>query len=399
MASHVITAMRSYKLILTTEGDRLELTEVGQKVLSAGTTKKQALLFARHVIACCGGQRFLDAIRRYELRGETPDMEDLSVELGEHPTSKNISSLRIWLARAGVVTATGPYQLPAGGLDNVIGEGVAALYGLDRIALEFVLAARVEAKQSKARVLDAVAVADLAESRASGIRIKRKSLDRFCKALEEQGLIQLAPSLSGKGGSRTAFELAARAIHLADEQLRELLAQSDTGLSLADLLPLAEVVEGLDEGNAERIGRFGEQLAVHLCLMLGLRVRSWRKRAPHAEIDLIAERLAALTYQRWVVQVKNTSGSLDADQVDREIGATAGMNVSHILFVVPRAEATLPASGEILTRSCLTHLHIYCLTGSMLAERKAEPILKHLRRQAEKLQAFKRAESERREAR
>ncbi|HQP37159.1 MAG TPA: restriction endonuclease [Polyangiaceae bacterium] len=398
MASHVITAMRAYKLLSLGEADRVELTDIGRTLLAAGSTKKQIVIFARHIVSSCGGQRLIDAIRRYELRGETPDMEDLSVELGEHPTSKSISALRIWLARAGVVTASGPYQLPAGGLDSVIGEGLADLYGLDRVALEFVLAARVEARQTKARVLDAVAVADLAESRSPGIRIKRKSLDRFCKSLEEQGLIKLAARLTGKGGSRTAFELSTRAIHLADEQIRDLLAQSDTGLSLADLLPLEDVVKGLDEGNAERIGRYGEQLAVHLCLMLGLRVRSWRKRAPHAEIDLIAERTAALTYQRWVVQVKNTSGNLDADQVDREVGATAGMNVSHVLFVVPRAEATLPASGEILTRSTLTHLHIYCLTASMLSDRSAEPILRHLRRQAARLEMFKRAEGERREA-
>src|SRR6185436_6259983 len=118
-------------------------------------------------------------------------------------------------------------------------------------------------------------------------------------------------------------------------------------------------VPALSGGTADQIGRLGEQLAVHLCLMLGLRVRSWRKRAPHSEIDLIAERLTGLTYQRWVVQVKNTAVNLDVDQVDREIGAAAGLGVSHILFVAPRAEPTQHARGEIRMKNRLTHLHVY----------------------------------------
>jgi putative transposase len=65
--------------------------------------------------------------------------------------------------------------------------------------------------------------------------------------------------------------------------------------------------------------------SVHLCLMLGLRVRHWRKRAPHAEIDLIAERLTGLAYQRWMVQVKNTGGPLDADRSTARSALPAGL--------------------------------------------------------------------------
>ncbi|HEX2876894.1 MAG TPA: restriction endonuclease [Polyangiaceae bacterium] len=398
MASHVVTAMRGYRLIAVGEADEMALLPMGQLLREAPGNERD-VLFARHILSSCQGQRLVDAIKRYELRGEVPDMEDLSIELGEAATSKNISTLRAWLARAGAVSAKGAYRVIDEGLERLLGPGVAALYGLNETELEFLLAARLAQSQGSAGSLDAVVVADLAEARNPDIRIRRKSLDRFVKTLEAGGHVRLLTALAGKGGSRTAFELLTGAINVTEEQLRELLAQSDTGLSLAELLPLREVVAGLGEGTAEKIGRMGEQLAVHLCLMLGLRVRSWRKRAPHSEIDLIAERLSGLTYQRWVVQVKNTDGNLDGDQVDREIGATAGLGVTHILFVVPRAGATQPALGEIRMRSRLTHLHIYLLTGAMLVEKRAEHMLVHLRRQARQLEADKRDESERREGR
>jgi hypothetical protein len=346
----------------------------------------------------CEGQRFIESIQRCELRGQVPDMEDLSIELGEAATSKNISTLRAWLARAGVVSARGAYSVNDERLEQVLGEGVSAYFGLDRIALEFLIAARIlQAQHGSERPLDAVVVADLAESRGDNTRIRRKSLGQFVKRLEQRGVVETVPTLAGRGGSRTGFRLLSSAIHITEEQLRSLLAQSEAGFDLSALLPLTEVLEGLEGGTAERIGRFGEQLAIHLCLMLGLRVRSWRKRAPHAEIDLIADRLSGLTYQRWAVQVKNTLGDLDSDQVAREVGATTGLGVSHILFVVPRAEITQPAGREIRIKSRQTSLHVYKLTASMLARKEAESMLRHLQRQARRLESEKRSESESRE--
>ncbi len=396
MASHVVSAMRAYKLIATGKDGDISLTPTGQRLKDASDADREAL-FAQHIITMCGGQRFVDAIRRYELRGESPDLEDLSIELGEHATSKNISTLRAWLGRAGVVTPTGPYRVNEGALDRLLGGGVASLYGLEQSVLEFLLAARIIQQQKGTGPLDAVDVADLAESRGADTRIRRKSLGQFVKKLEPGGFVRIVPALAGKGGSRTAFELVEKAIYISEEQIKGLLTQSQAGFPLSELLPLTEVIARLGHGTAYEIGRTGEQLAVHLCLMLGLHVRNWRKRAPHSEIDLIAERLSSLSYQRWIIQVKNTDVKLDADQVDREIGTTAGLGVSHILFVVPRAEATLPALGQMRIKNRLTHLHIYSLTAELLLEKQTAKLLAHLQKQAKDIASDKRQESEHRE--
>lgn len=394
MASHVLVSMKAYKLVADIEP--LALTPAGAAILAAPATDTDAI-FARHILAHCGGQRFVDAIRRYELRGETPDMESLSIEFGENATSKNLSAMRAWLGRAGVLSTTGPYRVIETGLEAVLGAGAGKLYGLDDEELEFLIAARIIEAQTGKTDLDAKIVADLAQSRHPELRIRRKALGNFVKGLEEAGLVKLLPQVSGPGGSRTAFELIERASKLTDEQLRDLLEQSKYGISLAELRPLAEVVNALDSGTAHSIGRYGEMLAVHLCLLLRLSVVSWRKRAPHSEIDLIAERLIALTYQRWVVQVKNKDGDLNNEEVDREIGATTGIGVTHILFVVPRGELSGPALREIRTRSRLTGLHMYYLTRSHVEKHTTEALLTHLRARARVHEADKRAEATRRE--
>ena len=161
---------------------------------------------------------------------------------------------------------------------------------------------------------------------------------------------------------------------------------------------LDQVLARIGKGSAYDRGIAGEMLAVHLCLSLGLRVESWRRRAPAAEIDLIADRTVGLAYQRWAVQVKNTSGKLDIDRVDREIGAAIGLGVTHILFLVPRAEVTQPAFAEMFSKSRITALQVLHLDHGLLGEGvKLATILQALEKQVALISLAKRDEAKRRE--
>jgi hypothetical protein len=396
MASHVVTALRSYGL-MTIDADDVALTPVGQKVRRA-RDEDRYVIFAAHILTECSGQTLVEAVERHQLLGENLTLESLSIALGEPATSKNLSTMRAWLARAGVMAARGPYQVLQPGLRAVLGKGAATYFGLSKPSLEFLLSARILEQQHPGVPLDAVEVADLTDARLGDLRIPRKSLGSFVKKLAERGHVELVPRLAGVGGSRTAFRLLSPSLKVSDEQLRNLLAQTQSGLDLSTLRPLREVISALGNGTAHEMGHCGEQLAIHLCLMMGLRVRSWRRRAPHSEIDLIADRVSNLTYERWAVQVKNTSADLDNDQVTREIGATSGMGVTHLLFVVPRAEVTGVARKEIDSKNRLTHAHIYVLSESMLVTLSAEHLLSHLRVQMRRIESLKRSEAESREA-
>lgn len=394
MASHVLQGLKNYGL-LTEVADRLHLTTAGRLILDApAETRKD--VFATHILCHCNGLRLVEEIERYQLRGETPSLEHLAATIDRHRTSKSVSTMKAWLARSGVIRAN-RYEVNRAAVERLLGERTGSLLGLSEEQVEFLFAARLLVSQGGESDLKAIDVATLTEER-SGVQISRKSLSGFVKTLEKTGWVIRSGRKKGSGGSQLYFRLLKRGTELGEEQLRGLLDQVSTGFLLSDLLPLDHVLANLDSGDTDKVGRLGEMLAIHVCLMLGLRVCEWRKRAPHAEIDLIAERSTGLTYQWWAIQVKNTGGKLDADQVDREIGAVAGSGVTHILFVVPRTALTKPAQLEILHRSRLTPLHIYYLTDEHFGERPdAAALLRELAAQQTYLSRAKREEIIRRQ--
>ena len=385
-------------LLAPEDGGPPRLTDFGEQLRKAPPNSIDRL-FARHIITSCNGQRLIDSIALIQLRGERPLLRDLAREMDRHETSKNVSTMRAWLARAGVFPDSRGYRLDEQAVDQLLGSNIGAAYGLSDGELEFVLAARLLRQQSGVEVVRASEAADLAESRNLSVRIPRKSLGSFVNSLESRGVL-VGGSTSGAGGVGRTVQLLGSVAELAEDQLRQLLAQSNVGFALQELAPLNKILDSLGSGSTHDLGKNGEMLAVHLCLALGLRVVAWRSRAPSAEIDLIAERTVALTYQRWAIQVKNTAGKLTNDRVDREVGAAAGTGTTHILFVVPRSELTQPARSEIITRSRLTGKHIYHLTHAELSSSGLDiaAILASLASQANVLGRVMKDEAQRRES-
>ena len=394
MADHVVQGLRNYGLI-TTDEEIPRLTEAGESVLGASEEERDRV-FAAHILAHCGGLRFVDEIRRFELRGEIPTMEDLAF-LDRHATAKSLSTMRAWLARAGICPGK-RYQVSTAALAEVLGERTRLLFGLDEAELEFVLAARILQSQVGADGPTAAQVAEVAEMRNSEVRFRRKSLGKLLEALEAKGLVEKTGIRRGTGGSKLTFRLRLDGVKLGERALRKVLAQAD--LLLEDLLPLGETLELLDAWDIHQKGRAGEMLGVHLCLALGLHNLEWRTRAPNTEIDLLADRTVGLGYQRWAIQVKNVGATVSSDRIDREIGVAAGTGVTHLLFLAPRSELSRPARAEILHRSRLTHLHIFYLDRECFESTDVTAtVLRALRSQAEDLAALKRRESLAREAR
>lgn len=394
MASHVVTALRSYRLISTPDADPVLLTEAGEAILTAEGASRDRL-FARHILLRCAGQRLVDTILTYQIRGERALLEDLARELEGSPTSKNISAMRAWLARADIFPGKRSYEVDPARIEDLLGSRIAEVYHLEGAALELVMAIQQLTLQSGEDFVRASQAASLAEDRQPGIRIPRKALGQFVKGLEERGLLEIEKH-RGAGGTGWAVRLVGAARDLSSEELGDFIAQSDFRFGLHNLLPLQETLRRLATGHAERLGYYGEMLAAHLCIALGLERLRWRQRAPAAEIDLSAEKVTAFAYQRWHIQVKNTQGKLDIDRVDRELGAAAGLGITHLLFVVPRSSLTGPAKEQLLVKSRLTPVHAYALTRNELAGFEMGKILKSLRSQTLLVAHAKRSEARRR---
>ena len=94
MASHVVQALGNYGLMNVDAGGGISLTDPGRRIAEAALEEQHAL-FARHVLIRCNGQRFVDSVREFQLRGVRPTMELLAARHDRHSTSKSISSLRM----------------------------------------------------------------------------------------------------------------------------------------------------------------------------------------------------------------------------------------------------------------------------------------------------------------
>jgi len=394
MASHVFQGLQNYLLVIINDDGSTRLTSFGERLRVASAGERDGL-FGRHILTMCNGYRLVEAIQRYELRGKTPTLEGLTEELDRSATSKSLSTMKAWLQRAGVLNAGQRYSVNEHGLESAMGVGAKRLLGLSPAQVELLLAARIMELQ-QGPLLEAADVKMLAEQRRPDVRLPGKTLGKFVKGLVEQGLLIDGGHVSSRGGRRVAFRLAPTAHELTDEQVRSLVAQAQAGMLLSDMRSLTDVMAALATGNADTRGRLGEMLAVHACLMLGLRVLGWRSRSP-VEVDLVADRVSGLTYQRWHIQVKNVDGDLDSDRVDREVGAAVGTGATHILFVVPRGGATSAARGEMNAKSRLTALHVYALTDQAFASPVlVSNLLRELTAQEAHLTRLKRLEAERR---
>jgi hypothetical protein len=395
MASHVYQGLANYGLVDEGEDGTVLLTEKGRE-LAAASGWDQDMAFARHILTACHGYLLVEAAIRHQLEeGKPPTLESLAKKLDRSATSKNVSTMRAWLARAGVFRSGG-YQVDAAKVDLVLGRDFKRILKLNDAELEFVLAARI-AHQARPGVLQAPDVKLLAETRSPEVKLPAKALSVFVRKLAADGFFRLENSVRAKGGTRISFTMNELALETTDSEARRLLVQTRSRFDLSDVRPLSESVTLLNVGNADQQGLAGEMLAIHVCLMLDLTVLNWRHRLP-VEVDLIAERSVALSYQRWHIQVKNTAFDLDADRVDREVGAAAGTGATHILFVVPRAALSSPARAEIVAKTRLTHLHIFWLAREAFEpDPQLGPMLRELRGQQAFITRLKRAEAERRQ--
>jgi hypothetical protein len=395
MASHVFTAMCHFRLIEFSD-DGVDLTHTGVELLALAG-EEQDEYFGRHILAHCGGQALVEAIQRFELRGETPTLEELSQELGGHATSKSLSGTKAWLQRAGVLKAGPRYAVEPKRLEEVLGGGTTRLLGRTEAEVEFLLAVRLLHGAETTEGVPAAEARRVALSRRPDLGIPAKSLSQFVAGLARAGVIETPTLVAGRGGTRLTVRLQGAGISLSDEQVRGWLAQSKTAYPLSKLGTLEDAIAELRHGHAQARGDAGERAAIHVCLMLGLRVISWRAKLP-AEIDVVAERTVAYSYQRWHVQVKNTDFALDVDRVDREVGAAAGTGASHILFVVPRSKLTGTARAEIASKNQLTHLHVFALDEVALGNHALGDIIESLQHQQRHMAFLKRTEAARRDA-
>lgn len=374
-----------------------KFTDFGKKLY--GLRGNPAHLYeelARHILTSLHGMRLVSAIQSMIAAGEELTLETLRKGLEERgltfpPGGKHPSIMRLWLAKAGVVSENA-WQVDTARLQAVLGTSTEQFAALSRLTVEqrtFLLAlANTGVKAAQ----PANEIAKLA-STTYGVRFPEKSLPKqVLSALQSAGYISITKTTEGRGARsphvQPTAKLRADVITPLLEQLR---GQVDA--KLIDLLdqPMAGILKRVQSKDKYEAGLGLEALAFKLMRSLGMTYVATRLRVQDtggAEVDLIFES-ARLLFSRWQVQCKRTA-RVALDDVAKEVGLTHFLK-SNAIVVVTTGDVSTQArryANKIMRDS---NLCIVLITGRDLAAIQKNPasIVDTFRREAEYAMALK----------
>ncbi len=205
MALNCLLSLNAYKLIrLTDNGKAYSVTELARDLLSVKANPVEAYRkFAVHILTKLEGLLLARLIERIRARGEQLTLEYLGEELNDlgikiPPNSTYISTMREWLAQAGVFRATG-YEVNWDviySLLNVDADFIDQLYQLTPEQKHFLLS------MASLDIREFVPSNKIAKHTRSvyTIRLTTKNLVKdILEPLEQLGLIETRKTTTGRG--------------------------------------------------------------------------------------------------------------------------------------------------------------------------------------------------------
>lgn len=331
MAMNCVLSLNAYGLIqLANGGKKYNYTELTRELLALKDDQQAVYRrFAVHILTKLEGLLLARLIENIRARGEQVTLEYLGEEINDlgikiPPNSTYISTMREWLALAGVFRSTG-YEVNWDviyDLLNIDADVIDELYKLSPEQKFFLLSL------VNLDIRDFTPSNKIANHTRSiyKIRLTTKNLVKdILEPLEAVSLIETAKTTSGRGAKPHLVRLTDKARNEILQPLVQNLANL-TELTSADLnRPFEEVVADLTSADKHRRGIALELFAVWVIRLLGLRFSKWRLRHWEAtgggEVDVLAAS-DRIIYNRWQIQCKNQQSKVGVDVIAKEIGLT-----------------------------------------------------------------------------
>ncbi len=338
LANNTKLGMRAYGLI--NEKDAT-LTEVGLRL--HGLLHGEAALleeFGRHILKNCQGMNFVQCLLDMQAAGEPVNLNELSRWLNERGIvvprgSKNMSTLRLWLERAGVIVLG--YRVDQSRLNELLGISVQEFEELAALSPEQRAYLKTLANLDGGGPHLSNDVERLA-SATYGANFNEKNLPKqVLYPLREAGYINLERGTRTIGRGAKPF-LVTVTDKLVTDIIEPLIAQLEhqTHSDLRPLLrkSLQDIRNELQSNDTHIRGLALEALAFKLMRLVDLTYVTTRIRGTAtggAEVDLIFES-TRLIYSRWQIQCKNTA-HVSLNDVAKEVGLTHLLNSNVIVMI------------------------------------------------------------------
>ncbi len=331
MAMNCVLSLNAYELIQFADGGKIyTVTKLAQDLLALKPdTVAIHRQFATHILTNLEGLLLARMIENIRARGEQVTLEYLGEEFNDlgikiPPNSTYISTMREWLALAGVFRTIG-YEV-----------NWDVIYDLLKVDADIVDELYALSPEQKHFLLSLVSL-DVQEFTPSNkiakhtrsvykIRLTTKNLVKdILEPLEHLGLIETQKTTIGRGAKPHLVKLTEKACNEILQPLIQNLANV-TELTSADLnRSFDSVVSDLNNPDKHSRGIALELLAVWIIRLLGLRFSRWRLRHWQAtgggEVDVLAAS-DKIIYNRWQIQCKNQQSRVGVDVIAKEVGLT-----------------------------------------------------------------------------
>ena len=336
LANNTKLALRSYGLV---GEDDVTLTGIGRSLYDLRNDPEQlAEAFAGHILRECHGTAFVQCILDMQAAGERVTLVSLRSRLEEYGItvsrgSKNMSTLRLWLEKAGVFVSG--YQVDQGRFYELLGVTPEELDVLATFTPEQRSYLKALANIGGGGPHSSSDIEKLATT-TYGTEFNEKGLPRqVLRPLEQAGYILLDRGTAGRG----AKPYRVTATQKLDNDVITPLFNQLAKQAMSDLRPMlrkriSEIRDDLKSADQHVRGLALEALAFKLMHSVGLIYVGTRLRGRDtggAEVDLIFDS-DRLVFSRWQVQCKNAK-SVHLDDVAKEVGLTHFLKSNAVVIV------------------------------------------------------------------
>lgn len=376
LAGNTVLALRAYGLL---DEQAARPTELASELLKvADNPDKLYNLLARHILTSLRGHDFVETIIAMERAGENITLVTLRKRLeqrGVHVPrgAVHLSSMRLWLARAGVFdqwARAGPrlYRVNQDRLERITGIGLDDISKLTHLNYEQRSYLRALVRVVEDDPLMANKVADLAGCLYSA-EYNYKALPKtILDPLEELGYVVSEKSTVGRGAKPY---LVYRTKKFREEICEPILDMASAKAKLVprELFerPLSSILADLEATDKHTKGAALELLAIYFTRLLDLDFKGWRTRSADtggAEVDVIVEG-ARLIFSRWQIQAKNTK-TVRLGDVAREVGLSLTFIYSNVVMVMTTGDFTEDAYSYADHVMRTSNLNVILFNGSEL---------------------------------
>jgi len=381
LADNTVLALRAYGLL---QEDGASPTSLADELLSVAHQPDLYERFARHILLYLRGLPLVETVAVMHAAGENISLPTLRRRLQQRGLyvprgSVHLSSMRLWLAKAGVFDSAPRgsriYEINQQRLNQLLGMDLDAIDRLTQLSTAQRAFLRALTRIGEQDSLSANKIADLA-SALYAVEYNHKELPKSVLfPLQELGYIVATKSTSGRGAKPYVVERMPKFTQEISEPILSAAAEK-AALVPRELFeqPLSQILDDLKSHDKHVKGKALEILAIYFTRLIDLEFKGWRTRSVDtggAEVDVIVEG-ARLIFSRWQIQAKNTR-TVRLGDIAKEVGLSLTFVYSNVVMIVTTGNFTKDAHSyaQHVMRTC--NLNIILLNGTELKRISQDP--------------------------